>query len=330
MVHTYEIEFGGRKLTIETGKLAGQADGAVTVRFGDTIVLSAVTGAREPREGADFFPLTVDYEERTYAAGKIPGNVLRREGRPSEEAILTMRLTDRPLRPLFPKDFRNEVQIINTALSWDGENDPDVLCILGASAALTISPIPFEGPCAAVRVGRIGGKFVVNPTASQQKESDLDLVVAGTAEAVNMLEAGAKEVPEDVVVEAINWGHEQLKAIIELQNKMRKEIGKEKFSFPSFKTDPEVEKKIRKAVGKGMEVVLDTTEKHARDNAAKELIKAVAAELGDEVPKKDIAAIVDEIEAEELRKRILSGGKRPDGRTLTELRPISAEVGILP
>ena len=330
MVHTYEIEFGGRKLTIETGKLAGQADGAVTVRFGDTIVLSAVTGAREPREGADFFPLTVDYEERTYAAGKIPGNVLRREGRPSEEAILTMRLTDRPLRPLFPKDFRNEVQIINTALSWDGENDPDVLCILGASAALTISPIPFDGPCAAVRVGRIGGKFVLNPTRSQQTESDLDLVVAGTADAVNMLEAGAKEVPEDVVVEAINWGHQQLQPLIELQNKMRSEIGRPKFEYPSFAFDPELERRVRDAVGRRIEVVLDTTEKHARANAAKELVNSVAEVLGDEVSKKDIAAIIDEIEAEELRKRILGGGKRPDGRDLKELRPISAEVGILP
>src|SRR5918911_1745287 len=203
MSQKYEIELGGRPLSFEAGRLAGQADGAVLARYGDTVLLAAVTAAREPREGADFFPLTVDYEERMYAGGKIPGNFFRREGRPTENAILTMRLTDRPLRPLFPKDFRNEVQIIITVLSYDGENDPDVLGIVGASAALTISPIPFEGPAAAVRVGRINGKFVVNPTMSEQAQSDIDLVVAGTAEALNMLEAGAKQVPEQVVIDAI-------------------------------------------------------------------------------------------------------------------------------
>lgn len=330
MVHKYEMEIGGKTVTIETGKLAEQADGAVTVRQGDTVVLAAVTAAREPREGADFFPLTVDFEERTYSAGKIPGNVMRREGRPSEEAILTMRLTDRPLRPLFPKDFRNEVQIIITVLSYDGENDPDVLGIVGASAALTISPIPFEGPAAAVRVGRIAGKFVVNPTLSEQAQSDMDLVVAGTADAVNMLEAGAKQVPEQVVIDAINWGHEQLKKLTELQSRLRKEIGKEKFAYPSFKIDDALTRKVHELVGERMESVLDSTEKHARATAARDLVNSVAEQIGGDVSKKDIAAIVDELEAEALRRRILSGGKRPDGRTPKDLRPISAEVGILP
>src|SRR2546428_416226 len=180
MSQKYEIDFGGRSLSFEAGRLAGQADGAVLVRYGDTVLLAAVTAAREPREGADFFPLTVDYEERMYAGGKIPGNFFRREGRPSENAILTMRLTDRPLRPLFPKDFRNDVQIILTAMSYDGENDPDILSIIGASAALMISPIPFDGPIGAVRVGRVNGNFVLNPTAAQMEKSDLDLVVAAT------------------------------------------------------------------------------------------------------------------------------------------------------
>ena len=330
MVNRYEIEFAGRPLVLETGRLAEQADAAVLVRYGDTVVLATATAAPEPREGADFFPLTVDYEERMYASGKIPGNFFRREGRPSETAILTMRLTDRPIRPLFPKDFRNDVQIICTALSWDGENDNDVLCILGASAALTISDIPFDGPVAAVRVGYIDGELVVNPTIPQMERSRLDLVVAGTGEAPNMIEAGANEVPEEICIEAIRRAHAALQPLLELQNRMRAELGKPKFSYPSFKVDPELERRVRELIGDRINAVLDTTEKHARAKAAKELATSITEQLGEGTNGKVVAGIIEEVEAEKLRERILAGGRRPDGRDLNELRPISCEVGVLP
>jgi len=278
----YETDFGGRPISFETGRLAGQADGSVLVRYGDTVLLAAVTAAREPREGADFFPLTVDYEERMYAAGKIPGNFFRREGRPPESSILTMRLTDRPLRPLFPKDFRNDVQIIVTLMSYDEENDPDILCIIGASAALMISPIPFDGPVGAVRVGRVNNGFVLNPTAAQMKQSQLDLVVAGTAESVNMLEAGAQQVPEQICVDAIRWGHEQMQSVIALQRKMRDELGKPPIEYPSFGVPHELEERVRARVGDRINVVLDIEEKHARATATKELIKSVREQLGDD------------------------------------------------
>jgi polyribonucleotide nucleotidyltransferase len=330
MVSRYEIDLAGRPLVLETGKLARQANAAVLVRYGDTVLLCAVTAAPEPREGADFFPLTVDYEERMYASGKIPGNFFRREARPTEQAILTMRLTDRPLRPLFPKDFRNDVQIICTALSWDAENDNDILCIIGASAALMISDIPFDGPCAAIRVGYIDGKVVVNPTIPQMQQSKLDLVVAGTAEAPNMLEAGASEVSDEVCIEAIRAGHAALKPLCDLQNKMRAEIGKPKFEYPAFGPPAELEKKVRGLIGKRIEAVLDTTEKHARAKAAKEIVKSIVEQLGEGTNAKEVAGIVDEVEAEALRERILKTGKRPDGRGVKDLREISAEVGVLP
>jgi polyribonucleotide nucleotidyltransferase len=330
MVSRYEIEFGGRPLVLETGKLAGQADGAVTVRYGDTVVLATATAAPEPREGVDFFPLTVDYEERMYASGKIPGNFFRREGRPSETAVLTMRLTDRPIRPLFPKDFRNDVQVMCTALSWDGENDNDILCILGASAALTISDIPFDGPVGAVRIGRVDGQLVVNPTIPQMEQSQLDVVVAGTSQAPNMIEAGASEVPEELCIEAIRLAHSAIQPLLELQHRMRAEVGKPKFSYPSFKVDPDLERRVRDLIGDRINVILDATEKHARAKAAKELASSIAEQLGEGVGTKDVAGIVEEVEAEKLRERILSGGKRPDGRDANELRAISCEVGVLP
>src|SRR5262245_37038631 len=314
MSQKYEIDFGGRPLSFEAGRLAGQADGAVLVRYGDTVLLAAVTAAREPREGADFFPLTVDYEEKMYAAGKIPGNFFRREGRPTENAILTMRLTDRPLRPLFPKDFRNDVQIIVTAMSYDEENDPDILCIIGASAALMISPIPFDGPVGAVRVGRVNGSLVLNPTVSQMQKSDLDLVVAGTTEGPNMLEAGANQVPEEVCVEAIRWGHEQMQGLIALQRKMRDEIGQPRMSYPSFGVSHELEERVGQLVGDRINAVLDIEAKHPRAEATRALVRSVQEQLGEDAPSsKTIAPIVEELEAAALRERILSGGKRPDG-----------------
>ena len=220
MAVKHEAEIGGQVFSMEAGKLAEQADGAVVVRYGDSVVLATAVAAKEPREGADFFPLTVDYEERMYAAGKIPGGFIKRESRPSEAAILAMRLTDRPIRPLFPKGYYNDVQVVLTVLSTDQENDPDILALNGASAALSISQIPFMGPVGAVRVGRIGGEFVTNPTNSQLAESELDLVVAGTREAVMMVEAGAKILPESVMADAIAYGHAELQKSIDLQDKL--------------------------------------------------------------------------------------------------------------
>ncbi|HEX9610103.1 MAG TPA: polyribonucleotide nucleotidyltransferase, partial [Candidatus Limnocylindria bacterium] len=220
MAITHEAEIGGRTFSMEAGKLAEQADGAVIVRYGDSVVLATAVAAPEPREGADFFPLTIDYEERMYAAGKIPGGFIKRESRPSEAAILAMRLTDRPLRPLFPKGYHNEVQVVLTVLSTDQENDPDILALNGASAALSISHIPFQGPVGAVRVGRINGEFVTNPTTTQLADSDLDLVVAGTRDAVMMVEAGAKIQPESVMADAIAYGHRELQQSIDMQDKL--------------------------------------------------------------------------------------------------------------
>lgn len=330
MVHQFDLEFAGRPLRLEVGRLAEQANGAVLVQYGETVLLAAVTAAPSPREGIDFFPLTVDYEERMYAAGKIPGNFFRREGRPTENAILTARLTDRPLRPLFPKDFRNEVQIIVTVLSYDGENDPDTLCLLGASAALTISDIPFDGPVASVRVGVVDGRLALNPTVEQQADSVLDLVVAGTASDINMLEAGARVVPEATLIEAIAFGHAGVKELIALQQKMRAQIGRAKFSYPSFGTDHALGERVRSLVGSRIDTVLDTTEKHARAAAATALARSVAEHIGAAADAKAIGGLIEELEAEGLRQRILKHGRRPDGRGVRDLRPISCAVGVLP
>ncbi len=250
MAVKHEAEIGGRTLSMEAGKLAEQADGAVLLRYGDTVVLATAVASKEPREGADFFPLTVDYEERMYAAGKIPGGFIKRESRPSEAAILAMRLTDRPIRPLFPKGYYNEVQVVLTVLSTDQENDPDIIALNGASAALSISQIPFLGPVGGVRVGRIDGQFVTNPTNSQLAESELDLVVAGTREAVMMVEAGAKILPEDVMADAIAYGHAELQKSIDLQEKLVASAGKpKKVPFVGPKADSVV--KLGKLLSQG-------------------------------------------------------------------------------
>ncbi len=241
----FKTTVGSEEITFETGKLAGQAGGAVTVRAGDTLLLCTATMAREPRTGVDFFPLSVDYEERLYAAGKIPGSYFRREGRPTDGAILVCRLIDRPLRPLFPNDLRNDVQVIITSLSSDQEHQIDILGIIGASAAMTISNIPFGGPVGAVRVGYIGEQLVVNPTASQMAESTLDLRLAGTADAILMVECGANELPEHLMVEALRFGHEQMQPLIALQNQMREALGKLKSAYQSFAVDEKVVTAVR-------------------------------------------------------------------------------------
>src|SRR5512140_2192329 len=254
----FSTTVGRDTITIETGKLAGQANGAVTVRLGDTIILTTATMARTPREGIDFFPLSVEYEERLYAAGRIPGSFFRREGRPGEASILICRLTDRPLRPLFPADFRNDVQVVITSLSSDSEHQVDILAINGASAALTISDIPFQGPIGAVRIGYIAGQFVVNPTSSELDSSDLDLRIAGTADAILMVECGANELPEAVMVEALEFGHQALQPMIELQNKMRAAVGKPKSeAYTMFGVPTEIRATVRAKIGQDIEAIFE-------------------------------------------------------------------------
>ncbi len=325
-----EITIGGRALSIETGRLAQQANGSVLVRYGDTIVLATATASKEPRPDIDFFPLTVDYEERLYAAGKIPGSFFRREGRPGEGAILIGRLTDRPLRPLFPKGWRNDVQVIVTALSADQENEPDILSIIGASSALTISDIPFDGPVAGVKIGYVDGDFVINPTASQIPESELSLVVAGTADAIVMVEAGAAEVPEEIIVQALRLGHDAIRQLIAMQNRLREAVGKPKLGFTPVLPSPEVQTAVNAAAANRIDAAVYHPEKGERENELTQLRRDLIAELGEQFSDKEIGNALENLERDVVRRGILENGRRPDGRSTTEVRPISCEVGILP
>lgn len=327
----YETKVGDHPIIIEAGKLAGQAGGAVTVRSGDTLILATATASPQPREGLDFFPLTIDYEERLYAAGKIPGGFFRREGRPSEQAILLCRLTDRPLRPLFPKGMRHDVQIIITALSADQENYLDILAIIGASAALTISDIPFNGPVGAVRVGLIDGQLIFNPTASQMQRTILDLRLAGTREAVVMVEAGAGEVPEEKILEAIRRGHEAMQPSIEIQERMREEIGKPKVAYPLFEIPLEAWAAVRERVGDRIPSLLSAgRSKEERNQALEGLKQELLAGLAEAYSPEVITSAWEEFLRQEVRELILTRGIRPDGRRPEEIRPVSCEVGLLP
>ena len=329
----YQVEVGGKTLTFETGKLAGQAGGAVTIQLGESQVFGVATMSDSPREGIDFFPLSVDYEERMYAGGRIPGSFFRREGRPTEEAILTARLTDRPLRPLFPKDMRNDVQVILYAFSADTENPLDILAINAASAAISISNIPWDGPVGAVRVGRIKGEFIVNPTFSEQIVSDLDLRLAGTRDAVLMVEAGANEVTEDVMVAALEFGHAAIQPIIALIDQMAAEVGKPKRAYPSFSVPESIKKAVLDKVSPRLSEILDRDFIKAEFYGA---IDALKAEIVAEIPADDAELIKNVKSAFEdayktvVRQRILEQGKRPDGRNLTTVRDIWCEVGISP
>ena len=328
---TFTAVVGDKAIYIETGKLAVQAGGAVTVRCGDTVVLATATASKEPREGLSFLPLTVDYEERLYAAGKIPGGFFRREGRPTEAAILLDRLTDRPLRPLFSKGFRNDVQIVITSLSADQENYLDILSITGASAALTISDIPFGGPVSAVRVGHIDGTFIFNPTVSQMENSLLDLRLAGTAEAVTMIEASAKEVPESLLVEAIRQGHEALQDTIRVQQEMQEKVGKPKREFALYRVSEEARAAVRARLdGRIPRILEDAETKEARNKALDDLRGELIVALEETMDPGDVAAIFDEALKEEVRHRILEEKTRPDGRGLRDVRAINVEVGISP
>ncbi|WP_044746881.1 polyribonucleotide nucleotidyltransferase [Bacillus alveayuensis] len=331
--HVFSIEWAGRPLTVEIGQLAKQANGAVLVRYGDTVVLSTATASKEAK-AVDFFPLTVNYEERLYAVGKIPGGFIKREGRPSEKAILASRLIDRPIRPLFPEGFRHEVQVVSMVMSVDQDCSSEMAAMFGSSLALSVSDIPFEGPIAGVTVGRVDGQFVINPTVTQMEKSDMHLVVAGTKDAINMVEAGADEVPEETMLEAIMFGHEEIKRLISFQEDIVNQIGKEKMEVELYEIDAELEKEVRKMAEKDLLSAIQVPEKHAREdaiNAVKEEIVAKYEEQeADEETIKQVKEILSKLVKEEVRRLITEEKIRPDGRKIDEIRPLSSQVGLLP
>lgn len=327
---SYTRNIGGRNLTLETGKLAEQAEGAVTIQYGETVALVTVGVSKKPREGVDFLPLTIDTEERAYAAGKIPGGFIRREGRPSEHAILTCRLTDRPIRPLLPKNWRREIQVIITVLSADQENDSNLLGIIGASAALGISSIPFEGPISAVRVGYIDGELVLNPTFTEMEQSSLELVMASTADAVVMVESGAKEVPEELMFKALRFGHEANQDIIAMQRELVAEMGKPKVDAPESTSSSAVIDAVRPLVADKLADALLIPEKRARRDTMHEIEDAAVVSLAGDHEESAVRAAYEDIFGETLRRNALDKGVRIAGRKLTEIRELACEVGLLP
>ncbi|EAE5425012.1 polyribonucleotide nucleotidyltransferase [Listeria monocytogenes] len=331
----FSTEWAGKTLSVEVGQLAKQASGAALIRYGDTVVLTAAVGSKKPRPG-DFFPLTVNYEEKMYSVGKVPGGFLKREGRPSDRATLTARLIDRPIRPLFAEGFRNEVQITSTVFSVDQDCSPEMAAMLGSSVALVISDIPFEGPIAGVDVGRIDGKYVINPTIEQAEKSDISLTVAGTYDAINMVEAGAKEVSEEAMLEAIMFGHEEIKRLCEFQQQIIAAVGKEKREIELLVSDPELEAEVKAASEGKMKTAIKTEEKKAREAAIEEVKEEIlesykAKELENESEiLSEVAHILEMIEKDEMRRLISQDKIRPDGRKVNEIRPLSSEVGMLP
>lgn len=331
-MQSFEMQLGGRTFTVETGKMAKQANGAVLVRYGETVVLVTATASDEPREGVDFFPLTVDYEEKMYAVGKIPGGFIKREGRPGESAILCSRLIDRPIRPLFPEGYRNDVQIVATVMSVEHDNAPEIAAMIGASCALTISDIPFLGPIAGVRVGRVDGQFIINPNVEQREVSDLNLTIAGSRDAVMMVEAGANELSEEVILEAILFGHEEIKKIVAFQDEIQKACGKEKREVKLFAVPEELEKAIREYATDKLDQAVRNPDKLARDEDISN-VKAEAMEHFLELYPdaiKEIPYMLHKIVKEIVRRMITKEKIRPDGREVEEVRPVSCEVGILP
>lgn len=328
----FEMEIGGRKLIVENGKMAKQANGAVLVRYGDTVVLVTATASAEPREGIDFFPLTVDYEEKMYAAGKIPGGFIKREGRPSSDAVLCARLIDRPIRPLFPKGYRNDVQIVATVLSVEQDNVPEIPAMIGASAALSVSDIPFEGPIAGVRVGRIGDDFIINPTKEECEKSTLNLTVAGSYDAVMMVEAGANELPEDVILDAILFGHKEIQHIVAFQEEIQKRCGKEKHIAKLFTVPEAMEKEIEAFARERIDVAVRNPDKLSRDADVADISADTMEHFLELYPEmeKEIGMAFHDLEKSVVRHMITHEKIRPDGREVEEVRPISCEVGLLP
>ncbi|MBA4393104.1 MAG: polyribonucleotide nucleotidyltransferase, partial [Desulfobacca sp.] len=333
MVRVVSTEINGRTLSIETGRVAKQASGAVLVQYGETIVLVTVVSSSDIREGIDFLPLTVDYQEMAYAAGRIPGSFFRREvGRPSEKETLTSRLIDRPLRPLFPKGYYFETQVIATVLSTDQENDPDVLAMVGASAALEVSNIPFQGPIAGIRVGRVNGELILNPTNSQLKESDFNLIVAGTKEAVVMVEGGANEVPEEDLVKAIYYGHQGFQALLELQKKLAQAVGNSKKDWPAPIVDEALKARVSDLAEKPLKEALTLSGKIERQDRVHDIQADLLEELCKENPdlKKEVKKFFENLERRLIREMVLKEKTRIGGRAFNEVRPISCEVGLLP
>jgi polyribonucleotide nucleotidyltransferase len=329
----FSMELAGRQLTVEVGQLAQQANGAALIRYGDTAVLSTATASKEPKN-LDFFPLTVNYEERLYAVGKIPGGFIKREGRPSEKAILASRLIDRPIRPLFADGFRNEVQVISIVMSVDQNCSSEIAAMFGSSLALSVSDIPFEGPIAGVIVGRIDNKFVINPSVEEMEKSDIHLVVAGTKDAINMVEAGADEVPEEIMLEAIMFGHEEIKKLIAFQETIVAAVGKEKIAIQLYELDKDIEAEIREMAEADLNVAVQVVEKHAREEAITAVKKAVIekyeAQEADEATLKQVKEILSKLVKEEVRRLITVEKIRPDGRQIDQIRPLASEVGLLP
>lgn len=328
----YSMELGGRELSIEVGRIAQLADGAVVLTYGDTVILVTACASDKPREGIDFFPLSVDYEERLYAVGKIPGGFIKREGRPTEKAILSSRLIDRPIRPLFPKGYRNDVQIIATVLSVDQDNSPEIVAMIGSSAALSISSIPFMGPTGSVLVGLINGEFVLNPTAEQREISDLHLVVSGTKDAVMMVEAGGNEISENIMLEAIMFAHDNIKKIVEFIEEIVSKIGKEKKDIILSTIDEELENDVIEFAQERMFEAIKTVDKQQRqinmDKVNEDALAYFAEKYEDNI--KDVGAVLYKITKEQVRNLIVNHKTRPDDRKLDEIRSISSEVGILP
>lgn len=334
MEQRVEMQLGGRTLILETGRLAKQANAAVTVRYGDTVILCTVTASTEPKD-LDFFPLTVNYEERLYAVGKIPGGFIKREGRPSEKAILASRLTDRPIRPLFPEGFRNDVQIQNIVMSVDQDCEPEIAAMIGTSAALSISDVPFNGPIGGVAVGRVNGEFIINPDIAAQEASDIYVVVAGTKDAIMMVEAEANEVPEEVMLEAIMFGHEEIKNIVAVIEQLVQVAGKEKMAVKLHAVNADVNAEVREYAAARLVEAVRIEEKHARQDAIDVINDETVAFFGDkyiETPEllKDVKEILHDIVKEEVRRLITHDKVRPDGRALSEIRPIDCDTNLLP
>ena len=336
MFKTFEMDLAGRKLVIETGKMAELANGSALVRYGDTAVLVNVTASKEPKDGVDFFPLSVDYEERLYAVGKIPGSYQKKEGKPSEKAILTSRVIDRPIRPLFPKDFRNDVCVNALVLSVDQDNSPEICAMIGSSVALSISDIPFNGPTGSVQVGYVNEEIVINPNLEQRENSKLNLTVAGTSEKIAMIEAGAYEIPENIMLDAIKKAHIEIKKICEFISNIVKEIGKPKFEYKAFgvneKIYSEIEQTYKNDIYKGIQETDKTIRDENIEKLTEQILEYFATKNNEEELEKitpDILESVHRLEKKCVRELILNEQKRPDGRKIDEIRPLSCEVRSL-